>query len=206
MEIFSDLGTLSAVLGGISLSAAAGLRVFIPILALGLAGRFGMVELGEQFLWMTSEPVLVIVGLAALMEAGAYYVPLLDNLLDLLANPAALAGGTVIVSSLLPEMSSASQWTTAAVLGGGSAGIVQAATVVARGLSTTTSGGLANPILATGETGGSVLAVVLALLMPLVFGVLVIIALIALIVWVIRRLSRHSRIKTTANPDSDRSA
>ncbi|WP_376691063.1 DUF4126 domain-containing protein [Wenzhouxiangella sp. EGI_FJ10409] len=178
-----EIGVLSAVMAGICLSAAAGLRVFIPILALGLAGRFELLPLGEQFAWMTSEPFLVIVGVAALLEAGAYYVPLVDNMLDLLATPAALAGGTVIVSSLLPEMNPMAQWSAAALLGGGTAGIVQGSTVVARGLSTASSGGLANPLLSTGETGGSMLAVALALLVPVFFGVVVIIALGALVVW-----------------------
>jgi len=200
METLSDIGTISAVMAGISLSAASGLRVFIPILALGLAGRFGVLEVSEQFVWLTSEPVLIVVGLAALFEAGAYYVPLVDNALDLLATPAAMAGGTVIVSSLLPEMNDVSQWTTAALVGGGSAGIVQIATVLTRGLSTATSGGLTNPLVATGETGGSLLAVMLALLVPIFFGIVVIVALVALIVWVIRRLLQRPRQNGPTQP------
>ena len=200
METLSDIGTISAIMAGISLSAASGLRVFIPILALGLAGRFGVLEVSEQFVWLTSEPVLIVVGLAALFEAGAYYVPLVDNALDLLATPAAMAGGTVIVSSLLPEMNDVSQWTTAALVGGGSAGIVQIATVLTRGLSTATSGGLTNPLVATGETGGSLLAVMLALLVPIFFGIVVIVALVALIVWVIRRLLQRSRQNGPTQP------
>ena len=194
MDSVSDIGVLSAVLAGISLSAASGLRVFIPILALGLAGRFELLPVSEQFLWMSSDPVLLIVGLAALMEAGSYYVPLLDNLLDLLATPAAMAGGTVILASLLPEMTTSAQWATAAVLGGGTAGIVQGSTVLARGLSTASTGGLGNPILSTGETGGSLLAVVFAVFLPVAFGVFVIVALIWLLFWSIRSL-RNSKYR-----------
>jgi len=192
MEPLSDIGVLSAVMAGICLSAATGLRVFIPILALGLAGRFDLLPLGEQFAWMTSEPFLVVVGIAALLETGGYYIPVFDNMLDVLATPAALGGGTVIVSSLLPEMNPVAQWGTAALLGGGTAGIVQGATVAARGLSTVSSAGLANPILSTGETGGSLLAVAMALLAPIVFGLLVIVGLVALAVWLVRRVrNRH---------------
>lgn len=196
----TDIGTISAVMAGISLSAAAGLRVFIPILALGLAGRFGVLEVSEQFVWLTSEPVLIVVGLAALFEAGAYYVPLVDNALDLLATPAAMAGGTVIVSSLLPEMNDMAQWSTAALVGGGSAGIVQIATVLTRGLSTATSGGLTNPLVATGETGGSLLAVLLALLIPILFGIVVIVTLVASVVWIIRRLLQRPRQNGPTQP------
>lgn len=200
MDALSDIGTVPALMAGISLSAAAGLRVFIPLLALGLAGRFDVLPLGDQFAWMMSEPFLIVVGIAAMMEAGAYYIPLVDNLLDMLATPAALAGGTVITSSLLPEMGPLAQWTTAAVLGGGAAGIVQGTTVAARGLSTASSGGLANPILATGETGGSLLAVGLALLMPVVFGVLVIAGLVALLVWIVRRVAAIKRPSEASDP------
>lgn len=182
--IENDLGLFSALLAGISLSAASGLRVFLPLLGIGLASHYGIVQLGDGFDWMSSEPVLIVVGVAALLEASAYYIPIVDNLLDTLASPAAMAGGTVIVSSLLPELNAPAQWASALLLGGGTAGIVQASTVVARGASTATTGGLANPILATVETGGSVLAVLLALLIPIAFGVLV----IGLIVWLLARL------------------
>ena len=170
----NDLGMISALLAGISLSAASGLRVFLPLLGVGLASYFGIIELGERFAWMASEPVLVVVGVAALLEASAYYIPIVDNLLDTLATPAAMAGGTVIVSSLMPELSAPAHWATALLLGGGTAGVVQASTVVARGASTATTGGLGNPILATLETGGSLLAVLLALLIPVIFGLLVV--------------------------------
>lgn len=193
METASDIGILSAVMAGICLSAAAGLRVFIPILALGLAGRFGLLPLGEQFAWMMSEPFLVVVGIAAVMEATAYYIPIVDNLLDLVATPAALAGGTVIVSSLLPEMNPLAQWGAAALLGGGTAGIVQGSTVLARGLSTASTGGLANPLFSTGETGGSLLAVTLALLVPVFFGILVIAGLVMLLAWITTSSGRLRR-------------
>ncbi|WP_373053070.1 DUF4126 domain-containing protein [Thioalkalivibrio sp.] len=196
MEGIGDLGTVSALMAGISLSAAAGLRVFLPVLALGLASRLGLLELGEEFAWLSSNPVLVVVGIAALLEAGAYYIPVVDNLLDTLATPAAIGGGTVIVTSLLPEMHGLLQWGTGALLGGGAAGIVQGTTVLARGVSTTSTGGVANPLIATSETGGSLLAIAFALLTPLVFGVLVILAL----VWLLIRLARLLRNRRRGAP------
>ncbi len=174
--------------------------MFIPILALGLAGRFDLLPISEQFAWMTSDLVLLIVGIAALLEVGSYYVPLVDNLLDLVATPAAMAGGTVILASLLPEMGSAAQWGTAAVLGGGSAGIVQGSTVLARGLSTASTGGLGNSVVATGETGGSLLAVALAILVPVLFGVVVIAGLIALVIWLVRTLRSRRNQRQSVPP------
>ncbi|TVP88878.1 MAG: DUF4126 domain-containing protein [Thioalkalivibrio sp.] len=196
MDTLAELGTVSALLAGISLSAAAGLRVFLPVLALGLAGRFGLLELGEEFAWLASEPVLLVVAVAAVLEVGAYYIPLIDNLLDILATPAAIGGGTVIVASLLPEMHGLLQWGSAALLGGGAAGIVQGTTVAARSLSTSSTGGIGNPLLATSETGGSLVAILLALVMPLVFGIIVILTL----AWL---LTRRLRRPNPASPGSD---
>jgi hypothetical protein len=201
MESLSDLTVVSAIMAGICLSAASGLRVFLPILALGLAARFGWLEVGEQFAWLASEPFLAVVGIAAVLEAGAYYVPLLDNLLDLLATPAAIGGGTVIVSSLLPEMNDLMQWGTALALGGGSAGVVQGSTVLARGFSTASSGGLANPLLSTGETAGSLFVIMMALLLPIVFGIVVLVVLFWLITRLVRYLRQRRRDKlTTSSP------
>ena len=193
METLGELGTLSALLAGISLSAATGLRVFLPVLALGLAARFGVLELGEEFAWLASDPVLLVMAIAALIEIGAYYVPLIDNLLDTLATPAAIGGGTVIVASLLPEMQGFLQWGLATLLGGGSAGIVQGTTVIARGLSTSSTGGLGNPLVATSETGGSLIAILLAFVMPVVFGILVVLIL----AWLLVRLIRWFRQRST---------
>ena len=92
-----DLTVISAVMAGICLSAASWLRTFLPILALGLAARIGWLDVGEQFAWLASEPVLIVVGIAALLVAGPYYVLLVDKLLDILETPTAIGGGTVIV-------------------------------------------------------------------------------------------------------------
>lgn len=78
----------------------------------------------------------------------------------------------------------------------GAAGIVQGTTVPARGVSTTSTGGLANPLIATSETGGSLLAIAFALLTPLVFGVLVVLAL----VWLLIRLARLLRNRRRGAP------
>ncbi|MBF6309163.1 DUF4126 family protein, partial [Nocardia farcinica] len=65
-----------------------------------------------------------------------------------------------------------------------------------RGVSTTSTGGVANPLIATSETGGSLLAIAFALLTPLVFGVLVILAL----VWLLIRLARLLRNRRRGAP------
>jgi len=206
VELGADPGWIAALLAGISLSAASGLRVFLPLLALGLAVRLGWMDVGEGFLWLADDPVLIVLAIAAAVEIGTYYIPLVDNLLDLVATPAAMAGGTIIVSSLLPEMNPIGQWTAAALLGGGSAGIVQGASVVGRGLSTTSSGGLANPLFSTAETGTSLLVIALTLLIPVIFGLIVVGLLILATIGLVRAFqkdnSRESAVQSS-NPEGN---
>ncbi len=68
--------------------------------------------------------------------------------------------------------------------GGGTAGMVQMSTVAARGVSTATTGGLGNFVVATGELIGSIVLSILAFVMPVVITVFVIILVIVVARWV----------------------
>ncbi len=180
-----------ALCAGIGLSAAAGFRVFIPLLVLSLAGRSGLVSLGDDFSWVTSDLALMIFATATAVEIGGYYIPWLDNLLDTLATPAAMISGTVMTAALMPEVHPALQWILATVAGGGTAGTIQLGTVAVRAASTATSGGMANPVVSTAEAGGATLMSILALVLP-VIAVLIIVAVCYLLYRLfIRKRSRQ---------------
>jgi hypothetical protein len=160
--------TFLSIAVGLGLSAACGFRVFVPLLAVGLAARTGHLHLAAGFDWMSSDVALIAFGVATILEIGAYYIPWLDNTLDTIASPAAVVAGTVITASMVADLEPFLRWTLALIAGGGVAGLVQGGTVVTRGVSTTTTGGLANPVLATAELGGSVLTSFLAIVTPLI--------------------------------------
>lgn len=166
--IFPRMETLLSLLIGVGLSAACGFRVFIPLLVLSIAAKSGHVTLAASFQWLGSDTALVAFALATILEITAYYVPWLDNLLDSVATPAAIVAGTIVTASMVSDMSPFLRWTLAVIAGGGAAGIVQASTVVARGASSVGTGGLANPLFATIELGGSVFTSVLSVLAPIV--------------------------------------
>jgi hypothetical protein len=67
---------------------------------------------------------------------------------------------------MVTDVSPFLKWSLAVVAGGGMAGTVQATTVLARGLSLTGTGGLANPLIATAELGGSILTAIAAVIAP----------------------------------------
>ncbi len=162
------LTTLIAVIGGVSLAAACGLRVFIPMLVLSIAGKVGMVTLGGQFGWITSTPALVSFGVASVVEVTAFYWPWLDHALDTLAIPCSVTAGTLAVASQVTGMDPWMTWMVGIVAGGGVAGLVQTGTIVLRGLSLAATGGFANPIVATVENIGAVLIAAFAILVPIV--------------------------------------
>lgn len=169
------MDTLIAVALGLGLAAAAGFRVFVPLLAAGAAARTGQLQLAAGFDWLSSTPVLVALGIATLLEVVAYYIPWLDHALDVVATPAAVAAGIVSAASVIADIPPEVKWLVAIIGGGGLAGVVQGATVLARVKSMALTGGLGNPVLATGELVGAALTVTLALVVP-VFTLLLLLA------------------------------
>ena len=151
---------------GVGLAAACGFRIFVPLLVMSVAAVSGHLTLGPSFQWIGTYPALITFGVATALEITAYYVPWLDNLLDSIATPAAMVAGTVVTASMVSGMSPFLQWTLAVIAGGGAAGLVQTATVMTRAASTATTGGLANPLVATGEWILSLLMSFLSLVVP----------------------------------------
>jgi len=179
------------VLLGLGLAAAAGLRVFVPLLIAGLAAHFGRIELVPGFHWLASMPALVGLGLATALEVAAYQIPWLDHLLDTIATPLAAVSGTLIMAATMLDLEPALRWPLSIIAGGGAATLVQSATVGLRLFSSATTGGLGNPAVAAGETGGSVGLGVLAIVVPLLAGILVLI-LLCLGIYLLRRRLRGS--------------
>ena len=158
--------TALSVLVGLGLSAACGFRVFVPLLAVSIAARSGHLSLAAGFDWMGSDAALIAFGAATVLEVAGYYIPWVDHVLDAVATPAAVVAGTLVTASMISDMSPFLRWSLAVIAGGGIAGSVQVTTVVTRAASTASTGGLANPLVATAELGGSVITSLMALIVP----------------------------------------
>jgi hypothetical protein len=177
---------------GLALSAAAGFRVFVPLLLTGSAARLGYLELTTDMAWLASDAALVALATATVLEVSAYYVPWLDNLLDTVATPTAVVAGVIAWAAVTPELSPLLRWTLAVVAGGGAAGIVQSGTTLLRLHSSAFTAGLGNPVVATGELAGSVSLSVLAVLAPVLAAVLVLLVLVGLVGFYRRATSRRN--------------
>jgi len=161
--------TILSICLGIGLSAACGFRVFAPMLVISIASLSGHVSLSPGFQWIATYPTLIAFSVATAVEVAGYYIPWVDHALDTIATPAAIVAGAVVSASMITGMSPLLKWTLAIIAGGGVAGLVQGTTVMTRAASTATTGGLANPLVATIELGGAVLSSIAAILAPVVF-------------------------------------
>jgi len=176
---------LSVVLG-VGLAAATGFRVFLPMLIVSGAAYTGHLALGESFAWLATPAALTMLGAAAVVEIVAYYVPGIDNLLDTVATPGAFVAGTVLSAAVMTDLPPMVKWTAAVIAGGGMAGITQGATAMLRAKSTVFTGGIGNPVIATGELVGATLVSLLALAAPIAA-----IAAIVAFLWLAIRLRRR---------------
>lgn len=165
--------TVLELLLAVSLSAAVGFRVFVPLLGLSLASVVGHIDLPSQFDWLESPQALTLFAIAAVLEIIGYSIPWADHLLDIIATPAAVIAGTLVTAAVAPEMDPVAKWALAAIAGGGTAGLTKSLLNLLRGASTATTGGLANPLVAALELVIAVALSVLAITVPLIAGVLV---------------------------------
>jgi hypothetical protein len=189
--------TLIGLLIGIGLSAACGFRVFIPLLGMSIAAISGYITPSQGFEWIGTWPALIAFATATALEIGAYYVPFIDHLMDVLITPTAIAAGIILTASMLSDISPFIKWSLAIIAGGGVSAVVQGGTMAFRAASTLTSGGMANFLVASGELFGSALLTVFAILIP-VLCFFIVLLICCLMIW---KMTRSSFIKNLFHPE-----
>lgn len=190
---------LLAVLMGMGLAAAAGFRVFVPLLVIAIASQAGWINLSPSFAWMGSTAALITFAVATTAEIAAYKIPWVDNALDTITTPAAVIAGTVAAASqfgFVGQGGDLLKWVSALVAGGGAAAGVQLLTVTARAASTATTGGLANPIVSIFEGIAAIAVSFIAVLLPIAIGLVLVGMVLAIIgvIWYRRRRSRKQQM------------
>ena len=183
-----DYSLLTNIAMGIALSACAGFRVFIPMLAGALAGHFGIISLPADMAWLSGWPAIALFGTAAVAEVGAYYVPFIDNLLDTVATPLSVGAGTVLAASILPLGDNDTlRWAVGLLAGGSAAGTIQLGTGLLRLLSSKATVGTGNALVSTSENVAAVSGSVLSLFIPVIIAIL----LLVLILWIVVKLGKR---------------
>jgi hypothetical protein len=198
-------GVVLEALTGTGLAASAGLNAYIPLLTMGLLGRYtDTIDLPTGWSWLSNGWTLLILALLLAIEVVADKVPVVDHVNDVvqtvvrptaggLAFGAGSSSQTVTVSDPGSFFGS-HQWVPIA------AGVIIALGVhgvkaTTRPVVNTTTAGFGAPVASTIEDIGSVVMSVLAILLP----VLVLVGLVLLAFgayWMLRR-RRRKRAKRT---------
>ncbi|MDC6367002.1 MULTISPECIES: DUF4126 domain-containing protein [Flavobacteriaceae] len=170
--------TIISIFLGVGLAASVGFRVFLPLFALSLAAYLGIWELNESWQWIGSLAAVITLGVATIVEIFAYFIPWVDNALDALAVPLAAIAGTAVMVSTVTDLDPVITWSLAIIAGGGTATAIKGANAAGRLTSSATTGGVANPLVSTVETGTAVAVSTASILVPPIAAILVIIILI----------------------------
>lgn len=190
MTMSMNPDTIISIFLGIGLAASVGFRVFLPLFALSLAAYLGVWDLNNNWEWIGSIAALVAFGVATFIEIFAYFIPWVDNALDSLAVPLAAIAGTAVMVSTVANLDPVITWSLAIIAGGGTATAIKGANAAGRMTSTATTGGVANPVVSTIETGTAVAVSTASILVPPIAAILVIVILV-----VIFRIYRKLRPK-----------
>ena len=172
--------TVISIFLGIGLAASVGFRVFLPLFVLSMASYFGLWELNDNWEWIGSLTAVIALGVAMLLEIGAYFIPWVDNLLDSIAIPLAAIAGTAVMVATAANLDPLVTWSLAIIAGGGTATAIKGASATGRLASTGTTGGLANPLISTVETGTAVVVSMASIFAPILAAFFVLIILFLL--------------------------
>jgi uncharacterized protein DUF4126 len=180
-----DMTVWLALLSGIAVAAACGLRAFLPLLMLGLASRLGLLQLRGGADWLASDLALIALGVATVLEVAGDKIPVVDHALD--------AVGTVLrpAAAWLGAYAVLQSWPTpwaqiAAILLGTTALGVHALKAKLRLGSTAATLGTANPVVSVIEDVLALATMVVAVLAPVLA-----IVVLALLVIAFRRGQRR---------------
>lgn len=192
------------LLTGSGLAISAGLNAYVPLLLVGLLGRFtDLATLPSSWAWLSGDVALIVLGVLLLVEVVADKVPSIDHVNDLLQTVVRpTAGGIVFAagSSAGAPVVEADQIFNADTVLPVVAGVLLAlVTHLAKaglraGVNLSTAG-VGAPVASTVEDVFSVSLSLVALLLPLLVLVAVA-AAVALLVGLRRRRRRRDRLTT----------
>jgi hypothetical protein len=182
---------IPALLTAIGLSACAGLRAFLPIFGIGLASRVFGWQLAPAIHWLSSDPALIIFGLASMIEIAADKIPVVDHGLDMVQTFAGPAAGALVSFSPFVDIAPPFALALAIMTGATIAGGVHAVAATSRVKSTLATAGLANPVLSFVEDAMAVSSLVIAIFAPLL-----VLLPILFIIWFWRRVTQGRRLRS----------
>jgi hypothetical protein len=184
------LATLGRTMG---FSFAAGINLYATVAILGLAKRFGWVQLPEQFAVFDNDLVIGVAGVLFVIEFIADKIPWVDTLWDAVHTVIRPVGGAMIAVATLGEASPAVEGLVA-LLGGTLAAGTHFTKAGTRAVANTSPEPVSNWILSFAEDGFVIALAALALKFPVAAAIVVIICVILMIAfaaWIIAAVRRR---------------
>jgi len=175
---------------GIGLAACAGLRAFLPLFVVGLAGRFELVTLSDSFQWLAGWPALVVFGVAVVAEILGDKFPVVDHLLDSVQTFVKPVAGALVMATVVDDWAPLYVAVFSIVVGGSTAGIVHVTKAKLRVASSLTTAGLGNPVLSVSEDVGAIAGSAGSIFVPPLVVLVLIVAVV--LAWVTLRRWRRS--------------
>ena len=173
---------VTAVITGLGLAGAAGLNAYVPLLVVGLLGRFGVLHLSAPYDSLTDTPVLVVLGVLFAIEFLADKVPGVDSVNDIVQTVVRPLAGAVLMAGSLGIGTDLPSW-VGVVAGIITAGGIHATKAAARPVVNVSTAGVGGPVVSLLEDAVSLVASLLAVLAPLLLVVFVL-----GLVWWLRRM------------------
>ena len=160
---------LQSVALGIALAACAGLRAWLPMLAVSLSVRFGVLPLGDSFRFLGSDTALAVFLIATVIELIADKIPVVDHALDALSTVLKPIAGMVLAASVLWTVDDPIVALALGLIVGAPASLLpHTAKATTRGILSPLTAGLAAPILSVIEDVIAFGLVALAIVAPFV--------------------------------------
>jgi hypothetical protein len=180
------------ILSAFGLSAATGLNAYLPLLIVGLLGRFtDLITLKAPWNTLENTWVLVVVAGLLIIETVLDKIPAVDTINDLIQTLIRPAAGAILFaagSNMISEMSPA----VAMVCGLLVAGSVHAAKATVRPVITAGTAGMGNPAVSFLEDVVSGVSAFVAVVIPVLAAVFFAAFLGIFVWWRISRARRRS--------------
>jgi hypothetical protein len=156
---------MMGLFSALSLSTAAGLNAYIPLLVVGLLARYtNLITLGQPYDILTNPWVLLGLALIAILDMVGDKVPGIDHALHMAGVVISPLAGLVL--GLATASGGQIDPTLAGVIGLIAAGATHGTRMAARPVATATTLGTANPVISAVEDIVALIMSVLAILVP----------------------------------------
>ncbi len=194
MDLAMIFDHITAVILGTALAATCGLRAFLPLLAIGVLGATGKLELAESFQWMSSPVAMACFGTAVVFEVAADKVPGIDHALDVAGTVVKPMAAAVASASMVTDIDPLLGVVLGLIVGGTLAEAVHLVKAKVRVASSALTVGIANPVVSVIEDVTAVLGTILSFLIPVVVVSTVLTMLGVAIWWLWRRVGRRQAV------------